>query len=156
MRAGVIGIGDMGSGLAKNLIQKGFPTIGIDLLDHRMKAFIEMGGVAANSPADVGQEADAVFIMVMNGREVNEVVLGEHGLVSTLRKGAAIILTATINPAEVQALGEALVGTGIHLIDSPVSGGYPGAQNGALTLMASASKDVFRVKDRRLKLACSR
>ena len=143
MRAGVIGIGDMGSGLAKNLIQKGFPTIGIDLLDHRMKAFIEMGGVAANSPADVGQEADAVFIMVMNGREVNEVVLGEHGLVSTLRKGAAIILTATINPAEVQALGEALVGTGIHLIDSPVSGGYPGAQNGALTLMASASKDVL-------------
>jgi len=143
MRAGVIGLGDMGSGLAKNLIKNGFPTAGHDLLDHRMKAFVELGGAAANNAAEVAQDADAVFIMVMNGDEVNDVVFGEQGLVSTLRKGAAIILSATIKPAEAKALGQALEGTQIHLIDSPVSGGFPGAQNGTLTLMSAAPQSVM-------------
>lgn len=143
MRAGVIGLGDMGSGLAKNLIKHGFPTVGHDLLDHRTKAFGELGGVVATNAAEVGRSADVVFIMVMNGDEVNEVVFGEHGLVSTLRDGAAIILSATIKPAEAQALGKALESTKIHLIDSPVSGGFPGAQNGTLTLMSSAPQNVM-------------
>ncbi len=143
MRAGVIGIGDMGSGLAKNLIKNGFQTTGIDLLDKRMEAFVEMGGKPAGSAAEVGREADVVFIMVMNGDEVNDVVFGESGLVSTLRQGAAIVLSATIKPAEAQALGSALKDTGIHLIDSPVSGGFPGAQNGTLTLMTSAQQTVL-------------
>jgi len=123
MRAGVIGIGDMGSGLAKNLINHGITTSGHDLLDHRMKAFQDLGGTPANNAAEVGQDADVVFIMVMNGEEVNDVVFGENGLLSTLRKGAAIILSATIKPAEAIALGAALEGTQVHLIDSPVSGG---------------------------------
>ena len=143
MRAGVIGIGDMGSGLAKNLIKHGFPTAGHDLLDHRMSAFVEMGGIAAGNASEVGSNADVVFVMVMNGDEVNEVVFGEHGLLKTLRKGAAIILSATIKPAEAQALGKALEDTHIHLIDSPVSGGFPGAQNGTLTMMASAPDAVL-------------
>lgn len=143
MRAGVIGLGDMGSGLAKNLIKNGLPTTGHDLLDHRMKAFVELGGTPSNNAAEVARDADVVFVMVMNGDEVNDVVFGEQGLMSTLRKGAAIILSATIKPAEAQALGTALEGTGIHLIDSPVSGGFPGAQNGTLTLMSSASQSVM-------------
>lgn len=144
MRAGVIGLGDMGSGLAKNLIKNGFKTVGVDLLDARMKAFADMGGEAVENAAEVGRAADVVFIMVMTGDEVNDVVFGENGLVTTLRKGAAIILSATIKPAEAQALGEALKGTGIHLIDSPVSGGFPGAQGGTLTLMASAPAEVLQ------------
>ena len=143
MRAGVIGIGDMGSGLAKNLIQNGFPTVGIDLLDERMKAFADLGGSPAQDAAEVGRHSDVVFIMVMNGEQVNDVVFGEAGLVTTLQEGSAVILSATVKPAEAQALGKALEGTGIHLIDSPVSGGFPGAQNGTLTLMASAPEAVL-------------
>jgi len=143
MRAGVIGIGDMGSGLAKNLIQNGFPTMGFDLLDERMKSFIDLGGSPAQDAADVGRHSDVVFIMVMNGEQVNDVVFGEAGLVTTLQEGSAVILSATVKPAEAQALGKALEGTGIHLIDSPVSGGFPGAQNGTLTLMASAPEAVL-------------
>jgi len=143
MRAGVIGIGDMGSGLAKNLIKNGFATIGHDLLEHRMKAFVELGGTPAENAAEVGRNADVVFVMVMNGDEVNDVVFGEQGLVSTLSKGSAIILSATIKPAEAQALGKALEGTDIHLIDTPVSGGFPGAQNGTLTMMASAPQNIL-------------
>jgi 3-hydroxyisobutyrate dehydrogenase-like beta-hydroxyacid dehydrogenase len=143
LKAGVIGIGDMGSGLALNLIKNGFSTSGVDLLPDRMSAFTNMGGIAANSPAEVGRHADAVFVMVMNGQEVNDVVLGEDGLLTTMKPGSAILLTATIKPAEAKKLGEAMQGSGVHLIDSPVSGGYPGAQNGTLTLMSSASDDVL-------------
>ena len=142
-KVGVIGIGNMGSGLAKNLIKNGFATSGHDIDSAKMQAFSEMGGQAANNAAEVGAFADAVFIMVMNGAEVRDVIFGEQGLLKTLKPGSAIILTATINPAEVREVGERLADSGMHLIDTPVSGGYPGAQAGTLTLMLSAEKDVL-------------
>lgn len=144
MRAGVIGIGDMGSGLAKNLIKNGFETAGWDIADNRMKAFADAGGHACENSAQVGEFADAVFVMVMNGGEVNDVLFGENGLVSTLKEGSAIILSATIKPSEAQALGEKLKTTKLHLIDTPVSGGFPGAQNGTLTMMAAAPDAVLQ------------
>ena len=73
---GVIGLGDMGSGLAKNLIKNGFETIGIDLLETRMKAFVEMGGTAAQDIAAVAQKAQAVYVMVMSGAEAKNIILG--------------------------------------------------------------------------------
>ena len=63
MKAGVIGLGDMGSGLAKNLIQNGFTTTGFDLSDKRMKAFEALGGNPAKNAGEVGSSADAVFIL---------------------------------------------------------------------------------------------
>ncbi len=141
--AGVIGIGDMGSGLALNLIKNGFSTAGHDLLEHRMQAFKDMNGLAKASASEVGEHADAVFIMVMNGDEVRSVIFDDDGLLSTLKKGSAIILSATIKPSEAKAIGEQLEGSGIHLIDTPVSGGYPGAQGGTLTMMAAAEDAVL-------------
>ncbi len=143
MRAGVIGLGDMGSGLAKNLIANGFEVTGIDLSEARMTAFRDMGGLPAANVADVGANSDAVFVMVMNGDQAKSVILGDAGLTGKMAKGGAIILTATIKPSEAREIGEAMQGTGIHLIDSPVSGGFPGAQGGTLTMMASAPKDVL-------------
>ena len=143
MKAGVIGLGDMGSGLAKNLIANGFETSGFDLSDARMKAFAKLGGRTAASPAEVGAASDAVFVMVMNGDQARAVVLGEDGLASTMADGGVVILTATIKPAEARALGEGLEGSGIALIDSPVSGGFPGAQGGTLTMMAAAPDAVL-------------
>ncbi len=67
---GVIGLGDMGSGLAKNLIKAGFTCRGHDLLPKRMADFTAMGGVACSDAAEVGQGAEAVLIMVMNGDQV--------------------------------------------------------------------------------------
>jgi 3-hydroxyisobutyrate dehydrogenase-like beta-hydroxyacid dehydrogenase len=142
-RAGVIGLGDMGSGLARNLIGNGFETTGLDLSEARMKAFVALGGRPAASPAKVGAAADAVFVMVMNGGQAKAVVLGESGLIATLQPGSAVILTATIMPAEARDLAGGLEGTGIHLIDSPVSGGFPGAQNGTLTMMAAGPAAVL-------------
>ncbi len=148
---GIVGMGDMGSGLAKNLIKAGFTVRGFDLKPDRMKDFVEMGGVACASSADVGQGAEAAFIMVMNGGEVNEVIFGQDGpplnstggLTSTMDKGTAIILSATIKPTEARQLGADLFNSGLHLIDTPVSGGRPGAHGGTLTLMAAGTDDAM-------------
>ena len=143
MRAGVIGLGDMGSGLAKNLIANGFETTGLDLSETRIAAFAAMGGKPASSVAEVGKNADAVYVMVMNGDQAKAVILGDDGLISHLPKDGAVILTATIKPREAREIGAAMEGSGIHLIDSPVSGGFPGAQGGTLTMMAAAPDEVM-------------
>ena len=141
--AGVIGIGDMGSGLARNLIAAGFDTCGHDLKSDRMAAFRAMGGQALDDAAQVGARAEAVFVMVMTGDEAKDVILGPKGLATTMAPGATILLTATIKPREAREIGAALAGTGLHLIDSPVSGGFPGAQSGTLTMMAAAPEAVL-------------
>lgn len=141
--AGVIGLGDMGSGLAKNLINNGFSTTGLDLSADRMAAFTDMGGTAAVTVAEVGKASDAVFVMVMNGDQAKAVILGEGGLVANMAKGSAVIMSATIKPAEVVEIGEAMADSGVHLIDTPVSGGFPGAQGGTLTMMAAAPDAVL-------------
>lgn len=140
---GVVGLGDMGSGLAKNLIKNGFETWGIDLLPDRQSAFAAMGGHAVGSVAEVGAQARAVFVMVMKGVEAHEVILGPGGLADTMAPGGVILLTATVKPAEAVAIAAGLEGTGLHLIDSPVSGGYPGAQAGTLTMMAAGTDEAL-------------
>ncbi len=118
-RVGVVGLGDMGSGLAKNLIKNGFQTTGFDLSEARMAAFSSMGGTSASSVAEVGRESDAVYVMVMTGDQAKSVILGDDGLAGNLRQGGVVILTATIKPSEARDIGEALAGSRIHLIDSP-------------------------------------
>ena len=141
-RVGVIGLGDMGSGLAKNLMAAGYEVAGLDLSSKRMQAFIEIGGVACQSPAEVGRDSTAVFVMVMNGEQAREVILGE-GLASAMAPGSAVVLTATIHAHEAREIADELNGTGIDFVDSPVSGGRPGAQGGTLTLMAAAPDAVM-------------
>ena len=142
MRVGVIGLGDMGSGLAKNLMANGFETHGFDIDEKRLAAFEDMGGIRAASPAQMGSVVDAAFVMVMNGGQANAVILGD-GLMSTMSQGDIVLLTATINPSEARDIAAGLSGSGIGLIDSPVSGGFPGAQVGSLTMMAAAPSDLL-------------
>ena len=140
---GVVGLGDMGSGLAKNLISNGFTVFGMDLKPDRQAAFGDMGGTLVNGAAQLGQQVDAAFVMVMNGDQAKSVILGPDGLVENMDKGGAVILSATIKPHEAIEIGAAMQGSGIDLIDTPVSGGFPGAQGGTLTMMAAAPDDVM-------------
>ncbi|MEP3045678.1 MAG: NAD(P)-dependent oxidoreductase [Roseibium sp.] len=140
---GVIGLGDMGSGLAKNLLKSGFKTYGLDLDPVRMNAFEQMGGVPASDVADIARNADAVFVMVMNGDQAKSVILGPDGLIENMAEGSAVVLSATIKPREAREIGGLVAGSGVYLIDSPVSGGFPGAQNGTLTMMAAAPDAVL-------------
>jgi 3-hydroxyisobutyrate dehydrogenase/putative dehydrogenase len=142
-KIGVIGMGDMGSGIAKNLIRNGYETWGFDLKPERMQAFSKMGGYAVSDVSEVGSNADVIFVMVMTGAQAKSVIYGKDGFIHKMNGQGAIILTATIKPKEACEIGEAIEHLGVKLIDSPVSGGFPGAQGGTLTMMAAAPNDVL-------------
>ena len=103
-----------------------------------MLRFKSMGGEIAASVKDVAQKVNTVFVMVMSGDQVDSVIF-DDGLANHLIDGASIILTATIKPSEAITIGEKLKNSELNLIDSPVSGGFPGAQSGTLTMMASGT-----------------
>lgn len=140
---GIVGLGDMGIGLSANLINAGFALTGFDLRDDRLKMLADLGGTPAASVAELAQKCDTVFVMVLNGSQVQSVVLGEGGLAGSMSAGNCIIVSATIKPSEITVLVPTLKEKGITLIDSPVSGGKGGADNGTLTLMVAAAKNDF-------------
>jgi len=139
-KVGVIGLGNMGMGMAKNLIKSGFSVIGFDLDDKRLRKLKENGGSTATSTVQVGEETDAVFVMVMNGKQVKAVVAD---LATGLKDRGTIILTATITPEEAREAYSIADLEGVAMLDSPVSGGMDGAHNGTLTLMTAGKKSVF-------------
>jgi len=140
--AAVVGLGNMGMGMAKNLLAAGFDVTGFDLKPERRQMLAEQGGNPAESLADLAG-ADVVFVMVMSGAQVKQVITGEGGLMRVLGAGATIIVSATIQPAEIRAIADGITGSGLNLIDSPVSGGQFGAEAGTLTMMVAAESAIF-------------
>ena len=137
-RIGVVGLGDMGSGIAKNLLAAGFEVVGHDRNAPKRAALEELGGHGALTAAEAGEGATAVFVVVMNGEQAKAVTLGD-GLVRTMAPGSTVILCATIREAEAREIATGLASAGIDMIDCPITGGYTGAQNGTLTLIAAGS-----------------
>lgn len=142
-KVGIVGLGDMGSGLAKNILKNGFSLTGFDLSEARMTELKEAGGTPAANCREVAENSDTIFVMVLNGNQVKQVVLGEGGLLEAAKPSTTIIISATIKPAEIRELVAPVAEKGINLLDTPVSGGKPGAENGALTVMASGKTEVL-------------
>lgn len=142
-RVAVVGLGNMGSGLAKNLIAAGFETTGFDIDPAKLEALRALGGRPAPSPREAAEGAEAAFVMVMDGAQAKAAILGEDGLARGLRRGAIVVLTATVAPAEAREIAAMLARDGIDFVDSPVSGGFAGAQAGTLTVMAAAPAAVL-------------
>ena len=140
-KIGVVGLGNMGMGIAKNLIKNKFDTTGFDLRNSCLKELKDSGGNVASSVENIGEICDAVFIMVMNGNQVKDVVAK---LSPGLKDDGTIIVTATITPEEIRSAYEIAKKNNIKMIDSPVSGGLQGAHEGTLTLMSAADKNVFK------------
>ncbi len=142
-KVGIVGLGDMGIAMAKNIIKSGYSLTGYDLRKERLQMLEELGGQAAGSPQEVGQQAETVFIMVLNGQQVYQVLTAPDGLLQSMPSGSTIIVSATIEPREVREAAQAASAQGVNLIDTPVSGGKSGAEAGTLTMMAAAPKEVF-------------
>ena len=142
-RVGIIGLGDMGIGLASNLLKSGFEVTGFDLSKDRLGAFEKLGGKSASNATAVAAASDSIFIMVLNGGQAKEVIYGQNGLIHELEPGNTVIVTGTFTPAEVCEMAAGLNDKGIEMIDTPVSGGKAGADGGTLTLMAAAPKEVL-------------
>ncbi|MBT6982410.1 MAG: NAD(P)-dependent oxidoreductase [Candidatus Marinimicrobia bacterium] len=145
---GVIGLGNMGMGIAKNVIKNGYKVTGYDLREACLKELVSHGGEAAVSVDQVGQVSDVVFVMVMNGNQVKDVVTQ---LSPGMKDNGTIIITATITPEEIKDTYKIALENNIKMIDSPVSGGLQGAHDGTLTLMTAAENSVFKDCERILK-----
>lgn len=140
---GVIGLGDMGLAMVKNLIAAGFPTCGFDPRSERRDLLDGAGGSGLSSAKAVGERAEAVFVMVLNGDQAKAATLADDGVAAGMSAGGTVIVSATIKPAEVTEIAAALAERGISVIDTPVSGGRAGAEAGTLTMMAAAPSAVM-------------
>ena len=149
-RTGVIGLGDMGLGMARNLVAADFDAYGYDLREERRRMFAESGGTAVGSVAELGRSVDIVFLMVLNGIQVFDILNGPDGLLGTMEPGSTVVVSATIKPREVEEAAALCADAGLRLLDSPVSGGQAGAAAGTLSMMVAGPpglleehRDVF-------------
>lgn len=143
-RVGVIGLGNMGMGMAKNLAKKGFALSVYDTREEPRREMAGLGARVSASPREVGEQSEATLIMVLSGAQVRDVVLGKQGLLEGTKPGATVICAATIERSIMVEVAAALESRGVDVIDCPVSGGQPGAANGTLTVMAAARSDVLQ------------
>lgn len=145
MQVGFIGIGVMGRPMALNLLKAGHHvTI---FARHPEKAevqeVLQAGAKQAPSPRAVAMVSDIVITILPNSPEVEEIVLGEQGVLAGARKGLIIVDMSTIAPATSRKLGAATMARGGHFLDAPVSGGSQGAVNGTLTIMVGGAQEAF-------------
>lgn len=142
-KVGLIGVGNMGMGMSRNILKAGHELIAYDVRPEPLETLVKEGARAAVSPREVGIAADNIFIMVLNVEQVKAALLGEDGLLAGLNPGSTVICTATIGRSQVIEVAELVTAKGIHIIDAPVSGGAPGAAAGTLTMMVSAPTETF-------------
>ena len=141
---GFIGIGMMGAPMAACLAAAGWP---LRIFDPRAEALAPFAGregvTLAGSLAEAAAGAALVITMLPDGKIVRAAVLGPEGLAGALAPGAVLADMSTSYPLETKALSEALAGTGIGLVDAPVSGGVGRAERGKLTIMAGGEGAVI-------------
>ena len=140
---GFVGLGDMGSGMAGNLLRADFNVHGFDRAPARLEWLEREGGHPAGSAAEVGERSDAAFVMVLNGDQARDAALGPEGLAQGMPRGGIILLSATIRPGEAEGIAADLRERGITLIDTPVSGGKHGADAGKLNLYPAGEPEAI-------------
>ena len=142
-RIAVIGLGNMGSGMAANLIKGGFSVVGCDFSPERRAALEALGAKATDDAASIVDQVDAVLLSLPGPKESEAVLLGEHGLIAKLRPGTAIINASTISKELMLRLAEAAAARGIDFLDAPVTGAADGAAAGTLIFMIGCDETVF-------------
>lgn len=136
-----IGLGNMGGGMAANLVKNGFAVRAFDLSDAALAKAEAAGAVRASSAADAVSGADAVVSMLPAGKHVESVYHGE--VFSAAKAGALFIDCSTIDVATARrVIGEA-ADEGFDMVDAPVSGGIAAANGGTLTFMVGGGDDAF-------------
>src|SRR3954469_18703396 len=143
-RVGFIGLGIMGSRMAANLRRAGCELTVHNRTRERAEAFArEHGATVATTPAEAAAASDVVITMVVDGAQVEEVLLGEDGVARRATRGTLCVDMSTIAPAQTRRIGAALVERGIGFVDAPVTGSSPKAQDGTLTIMAGGAEADF-------------
>lgn len=131
---GFIGLGQMGFGMASNLLKAGRDVLAYDVAPEPLARFVARGGRAARHPAQIGGECRSVMLMVVDGAQVDAVLSGPDGLLDTMSSGT-VMVCSTIALSELLPIAAQAHARGVTVIDCPVSGGVTGANAGTLTLL---------------------
>ncbi|MQA85801.1 MAG: 2-hydroxy-3-oxopropionate reductase [Streptosporangiales bacterium] len=137
---GFIGLGIMGLPMAGNLVKAGYDVAGYNRSHGKVDRFVSNGGRGASSVAEAVRGADIVITMLPDSPDVEEVVLGEDGVLANAASGALLIEMSTVRPATARRLAEEATGTGVRVLDAPVSGGEQGAIDGTLSIMVGGEE----------------
>jgi 3-hydroxyisobutyrate dehydrogenase len=137
-RVGFIGLGNMGTPMAANLVRHGHDVMAYDIAADRARQFAQAHAAHATEDlAELAAHADIVITMLPTGREVREALMeAQNGaLIATLRRGTIAVDMSSADPVATRALGDDLAERHITLVDAPVSGGVPRATDGTLAIM---------------------
>lgn len=146
-RVGVIGLGQMGRGMALSLQRGGFQVLGTDASAAVRQALAGEGVEVVATVGEVAAQADVIVLSLPTAAIVSEVVAGPQGLLSAARPGLLVVDTSTSHPDTTRALARQLAEVGGALIDAPVSGGPRGAITGQLTMVLGGSlADIARAE----------
>ena len=149
LKVGYIGLGLMGKSIARNILKAGFPVVVHNRSRGAVDELAAEGAMPANSPKEVAEQVDVVFTNLPDTPDVEQVVLGENGILEGAHEGLIYVDNSTIKPASARRIAEKLAAKDAIALDAPVSGGDIGAKNGTLTIMvggeASALETVMPV-----------
>lgn len=143
---GVIGLGNMGRGMALNLLRAGFPVVAYDIQPAAVETLVQAGARRAASVRELGAACDTVLVVVLTYPQAEAVVLGSDGVATMLRPGGTVIVSSTIAPHQARELGAALTARGLRFVDAPVTGGRVGAEAGTLSILVGAEPTDFEAQ----------
>ncbi len=138
----VVGLGSMGFGMASSLLKAGHKTYGFDVVTEPVERFRALGG-ESDAISDIGQTLDIVVLVVLNAEQTEAALFGDEAIMPHIRRGAVVISCATVPPDFARSMAARCSEYFVHYLDAPISGGSIKAANGALSVMASGSKDAF-------------
>jgi len=143
MNIGFVGLGIMGSRIAKRLMDAGHTVIGWNRTKSKADELIKAGMAWADTPREVSEQGEVIIGMLYDSKAVEAVAEGEDGLLAGLSNGKVYIEMATQNPIFVQELAAKIASKGASMLDVPVSGSVSTVESGKLSMMVGGDKDVL-------------
>lgn len=142
-RLGFIGTGNMGRHMARHLLEAGHQLTVHDARRAAAEGLESAGAGWAESPAELAEASDVVFTSLPGPPQVDEVALGEAGVLANLPDGGILVDLSTNSPTAIRKLAEAGAQRGIAVLDAPVSGGVFGAETGRLAVMVGGDQAAY-------------
>lgn len=147
LQIGFVGTGVMGRSMAKNLLKAGYSVSVYNRTKASAEELFDLGAQWVDTVEELARQSDVIITIVGYPKDVEEVYLGEGGLMANAKPGSVLIDMTTSSPLLAKRINEAGKAKGINTLDAPVSGGDVGARNGTLVIMVGGEEDAFnRVK----------
>ncbi len=143
MKIGWIGTGVMGGEMVKHLLAAGHECFVFSRTKAKADCLIDAGAVWKNSPAEVAENAEVVGIIVAMPADVENVTMGENGVLSKIKAGAILVDFTTSSPELAKRIAKKAEEKNVMALDAPVSGGDIGAKNASLSIMVGGDKIAF-------------